>query len=237
MNILVIGSGGREHALAWKLAQSRHEPKLYAVPGNPGMAEIAECIAGVSIADNSALVSLAKEKAIDFVVVGPEVPLMNGVVDAMEAAGIKAFGPKKAAAEIEGSKAFSKNLMKKYGIPTAKYEVFTDAEEARAYVEKEGAPIVIKADGLAAGKGVIVAETLGDARDAVDEILSGKAFGTAGNRVVIEEFMMGEEASLLAFTDGDGKGGTPVCRLPLCRTHDYGRGTESRRIQRALRRP
>ncbi|WP_298593945.1 phosphoribosylamine--glycine ligase [uncultured Mitsuokella sp.] len=202
MNILVIGSGGREHALAWKLAQSKHEPKLYAVPGNPGMAEIAECIAGVSIADNSALVSLAKEKAIDFVVVGPEVPLMNGVVDAMEAAGIKAFGPKKAAAEIEGSKAFSKNLMKKYGIPTAKYEVFTDAEEARAYVEKEGAPIVIKADGLAAGKGVIVAETLGDARDAVDEILSDKAFGTAGNRVVIEEFMMGEEASLLAFTDG-----------------------------------
>ncbi|MFC2637388.1 MAG: phosphoribosylamine--glycine ligase, partial [Mitsuokella sp.] len=202
MNILVIGSGGREHALAWKLAQSKHEPKLYAVPGNPGMAEIAECIAGVSIADNSALVSLAKEKAIDFVVVGPEVPLMNGVVDAMEAAGIKAFGPKKAAAEIEGSKAFSKNLMKKYGIPTAKYEVFTDAEEARAYVEKEGAPIVIKADGLAAGKGVIVAETLGDARAAIDEILSDKAFGTAGNRIVIEEFMAGEEASLLAFTDG-----------------------------------
>ena len=120
----------------------------------------------------------------------------------MEAAGIKAFGPKKAAAEIEGSKAFSKNLMKKYGIPTAKYEVFTDAEEARAYVEKEGAPIVIKADGLAAGKGVIVAETLGDARAAIDEILSDKAFGTAGNRIVIEEFMVGEEASLLAFTDG-----------------------------------
>ena len=202
MNILVIGSGGREHALAWKLAQSPRQPKLYAVPGNPGMAEIAECVAGVSIEDNAALVALAKEKAIDLVVVGPEVPLTNGVVDAMHAAGIKAFGPTKAAAELEGSKSFSKDLMKKYSIPTAKYEVFTDAKAARAYVEQEGAPIVIKADGLAAGKGVIVAETLADALAAVDEILSDKAFGKAGSRVVIEEFMAGEEASLLAFTDG-----------------------------------
>ncbi len=172
MNILVIGSGGREHTLAWKLAQSPKATKLYAVPGNPGMADIAECIGGVDICDNEALVKLAEDKAIDLVVVGPEVPLTNGVVDAMNAAGIKAFGPRKLAAEIEGSKSFSKNLMKKYGIPTAKYEVFTDADEARAYIKKEGAPIVIKADGLAAGKGVIVAMTLEEALDAVHEILS-----------------------------------------------------------------
>ena len=202
MNILVIGSGGREHTLAWKLAQSPKATKLYAVPGNPGMADIAECIGGVDICDNEALVKLAEDKAIDLVVVGPEVPLTNGVVDAMNAAGIKAFGPRKLAAEIEGSKSFSKNLMKKYGIPTAKYEVFTDADEARAYIKKEGAPIVIKADGLAAGKGVIVAMTLEEALDAVHEIMDDAAFGKAGSRVVIEEFMEGEEASLLAFTDG-----------------------------------
>lgn len=202
MNILVIGSGGREHTLAWKLAQSPLATKLYAVPGNPGMAEVATCIPGVDICDNAALVKLAQDKAIDLVVVGPEVPLTNGVVDAMNAAGIKAFGPTKLAAEIEGSKSFSKNLMKKYGIPTAKYEVFTDADEARAYVEREGAPIVIKADGLAAGKGVIVAMTKEEALEAVHEIMDDAAFGKAGSRVVIEEFMDGEEASLLAFTDG-----------------------------------
>lgn len=202
MNILVIGSGGREHTLAWKLAQSPKATKLYAVPGNPGMADVAECIPGVDICDNDALVKLAKDKAVDLVVVGPEVPLTNGVVDAMNAAGIRAFGPTKLAAEIEGSKSFSKNLMKKYGIPTARYEVFTDAEAARDYVRKEGAPIVIKADGLAAGKGVIVAMTLDEALDAVHEIMDDAAFGKAGSRVVIEEFMDGEEASLLAFTDG-----------------------------------
>ncbi|WP_337607862.1 phosphoribosylamine--glycine ligase, partial [Mitsuokella jalaludinii] len=202
MNILVIGSGGREHTLAWKLAQSPKATKLYAVPGNPGMADVAECIGDVDICDNEALVKLAEEKAIDLVVVGPEVPLTNGVVDAMNKAGIKAFGPRKLAAEIEGSKSFSKNLMKKYGIPTAKYEVFTDAEAARDYIKKEGAPIVIKADGLAAGKGVIVAMTLDEALDAVHEIMDDAAFGKAGSRVVIEEFMDGEEASLLAFTDG-----------------------------------
>ena len=201
MNILILGSGGREHALLWKLAQSPEATKLYAVPGNPGMAELAECVAG-SIEDNAAVVKFAQEKKIDLVVVGPEVPLMNGVVDALRAAGIKAFGPTKAAAELEGSKSFSKDIMKKYGIPTAKYEVFTDADAARAYIEKEGAPIVIKADGLAAGKGVIVAETKEQALDAVHEILDDAAFGKAGSRVVIEEFMEGEEASLLAFTDG-----------------------------------
>ena len=201
MNILILGSGGREHALLWKLAQSPEATKLYAVPGNPGMAELAECVAG-SIEDNAAVVKLAQEKKIDLVVVGPEVPLTNGVVDALCAAGIKAFGPTKAAAELEGSKSFSKDIMKKYGIPTAKYEVFTDADAARAYIEKEGAPIVIKADGLAAGKGVIVAETKEQALDAVHEIMDDAAFGKAGSRVVIAAFMEGEEASLLAFTDG-----------------------------------
>ncbi len=203
MNILVIGSGGREHALAWKLAQSSKCEKLYAVPGNPGMEDMAECIGGISVEDNGALVKLAKEKKIDLVVVGPEVPLTNGIVDALEEAGIDAFGPSKLAAELEGSKAFSKGLMKQYGIPTAEYEVFRDAGAAREYVKKKGAPIVVKADGLAAGKGVVVAMDLETALRAIDDIMEDKSFGQAGNRVVIEEFMEGEEASLLAFTDGE----------------------------------
>ena len=203
MNILVIGGGGREHTLAWKLAQSPSATKLYAIPGNPGMAAVAECVSGISIEDNEAVVAFAEEHAIDLAVIGPEVPLTNGIVDAFEAAGILAFGPRKAAAELEGSKAFSKGLMKKYGIPTAKYEVFTDAEAAKDYVRQEGAPIVIKADGLAAGKGVIVAETLDEALAAVADIMEDQEFGAAGNRVVIEEFMEGEEASLLCFTDGE----------------------------------
>lgn len=202
MNILVIGSGAREHTLVWKLSQSRMADKLYAVPGNPGMASLAECIEGVSITDNDALVKVAQEKQVELVVVGPEVPLTNGAVDAFNAAGIKAFGPVQAAAEIEGSKAFSKGLMKKYSIPTAKYEVFTDAQSAKAYIQAEGAPIVIKADGLAAGKGVIVAMTLDEALDAIDEIMGDQAFGNAGSRVVVEEFMAGEEVSVLCFTDG-----------------------------------
>lgn len=202
MKVLVIGSGGREHALVWKLAQSPKAEKIFAIPGNPGIAELAECVAGISIEDNGAVVSFAKEHGIDLVVVGPEVPLMNGIVDALNEAGIRAFGPKRAAAKLEGSKSFSKELMKKYGIPTAKYEVFTDAAAARAYVEQEGAPIVIKADGLAAGKGVIVAMTKEQALHAIDDIMEDQAFGSAGSRVVIEEFMEGEEASLLAFTDG-----------------------------------
>ena len=202
MNILVIGSGGREHTLAWKLSQSPKAAKLYAIPGNPGMAEVAECVEGISITDNDAVAAFAKEKQIDLAVVGPEVPLTNGLVDALNAAGIKAFGPTKLAAEIEGSKAFSKGLMKKYGIPTAKYEVFTESDAARAYIEQEGAPIVIKADGLAAGKGVIVAMTKEEALAAIADIMEDQEFGTAGSRVVIEEFMEGEEASLLCFTDG-----------------------------------
>ena len=170
MDILVIGSGGREHTLTWKLAQSKLVDKIYAVPGNPGMEKIAQCIPG-SVEDNEFLVKVAQEKKVDLVVVGPEVPLTNGIVDDMAKVGIASFGPQKAAAQLEGSKSFSKNIMKKYGIPTAKYEVFTDAVEAKNYIEKEGAPIVIKADGLAAGKGVIVAETKEQALEAIDETI------------------------------------------------------------------
>ena len=198
MNILVIGSGGREHALFWKLSESPQTERIYAIPGNPGMGEMTD----IAVTDNAAILQFAKEKDIDLVVVGPEVPLMNGLVDDLEAAGIPAFGPRANAAEIEGSKSFAKDLMKKYGIPTARYEVFAEAEAARAYIRSEGTPIVVKADGLAAGKGVVVAMTEQEALDAVDAIMEHNSFGDAGARVVIEEFMEGEEASLLAFTDG-----------------------------------
>ena len=198
MNILVIGSGGREHALYWKLSESPQTEQIYAIPGNPGMG----ALAAIALDDHAAILRFVKEHEIGLVVVGPEVPLMNGLVDELEAAGIRAFGPRANAAEIEGSKSFAKDLMKKYGIPTARYEVFTAAEPARAYIRQEGAPIVVKADGLAAGKGVIVAMTEQEALDAVDAIMEDHSFGDAGARVVIEEFMEGEEASLLAFTDG-----------------------------------
>ena len=198
MNILVIGSGGREHALYWKLSESPQTEQIYAIPGNPGM----DASAAIALDDHAKILRFAKEHEIGLVVVGPEVPLMNGLVDELEAAGIRAFGPRANAAEIEGSKSFAKDLMKKYGIPTARYEVFTAAEPARAYIRQEGAPIVVKADGLAAGKGVIVAMTEQEALDAVDAIMEDHSFGDAGARVVIEEFMEGEEASLLAFTDG-----------------------------------
>lgn len=198
MNILVIGSGGREHALFWKLSESPQTERIYAIPGNPGMGEMTD----IAVTDNAAILQFAKEKDIGLVVVGPEVPLMNGLVDDLEAAGIPAFGPRANAAEIEGSKSFAKDLMKKYGIPTARYEVFAEAEAARVYIRSEGTPIVVKADGLAAGKGVVVAMTEQEALDAVDAIMEHNSFGDAGARVVIEEFMEGEEASLLAFTDG-----------------------------------
>ena len=198
MNILVIGSGGREHALYWKLSESPQTEQIYAIPGNPGMG----ASAAIALDDHAEILRFVKKHEIGLVVVGPEVPLMNGLVDELEAAGIRAFGPRANAAEIEGSKSFAKDLMKKYGIPTARYEVFTAAEPARAYIRQEGAPIVVKADGLAAGKGVIVAMTEQEALDAVDAIMEDHSFGDAGARVVIEEFMEGEEASLLAFTDG-----------------------------------
>lgn len=203
MNILVIGSGGREHTLVWKLSKSPKATKIYALPGNVGMENIAECVNSIAITDNAKITEFAQNNNIDLVVVGPEVPLTNGLVDALNAAGIKAFGPTKSAAEIEGSKSFSKNLMKKYNIPTAKYEVFTDAAAAKEYIKNEGAPIVIKADGLAAGKGVVVAMTEHDALAAIADIMEDGEFGAAGSRVVIEEFMEGEEASLLCFTDGE----------------------------------
>ena len=197
--ILLIGSGGREHALAWKMSKSLPKKKIYAIPGNPGIAEVAECVTGISINDNDAVVNFAKENNVDLVVIGPEAPLVNGLVDALDSAKIKSFGPNKAAAQMEGSKIFAKQLMKKYGIPTADFEIFDNPDDAKTYIQSKGAPIVIKADGLAAGKGVIVAMTLDDAINAVDEM---KNFGDAGNKIVVEEFMDGEEASVLAFTDG-----------------------------------
>ena len=197
--ILLIGSGGREHALAWKLSKSMPKKKIYAIPGNPGIAEVAECIDGISISDNAAIVDFAKSHDVDLVVVGPEAPLVNGLVDELDAAEIKSFGPNKIAAQMEGSKIFAKNLMKKYDIPTAEFEIFDNPYYAKRYILMKDAPIVIKADGLAAGKGVIVAKTVEEAVNAVDEM---KNFGDAGNKIVVEEFMDGEEASVLAFTDG-----------------------------------
>ena len=200
MNVLLIGGGGREHALAWKISQSSKLEKLFAIPGSPGIANFAECVGNISIEDNAALVTFAQEKNIDLVVVGPEAPLVNGLVDALNAAGIKAFGPNKVAANIEGSKIFAKCLMRKYGIPTAEFGVFYNPEDARNYIRQKGAPIVVKANGLAAGKGVIVAKTLDEALNAVDEM---RNFGDAGNKIIVEEFMDGEEASVLALTDGE----------------------------------
>ena len=214
MNVLLIGGGGREHALAWKISQSPLLEKFFAVPGNPGIADFAECVENISIEDNAALVSFAKEKNIDLVVVGPEAPLVNGLADALNAAGVKVFGPTKEAAQMEGSKIFAKRLMKKYKIPTADFEVFDDVDAAKNFIrDKNIFPIVIKADGLAAGKGVIVAQTLDEALSAVDEM---KNFGAAGNKIVVEEFMDGEEASVLALTDGEKI-------LPLIAAQDHKR--------------
>ena len=201
MRILVIGGGGREHALVWKLAQSKQTEKIYVAPGNPGIAPLAECVP-LDTANNELVVKWVQDNKIDLVVVGPEVPLVAGLGDALRKAGTAVFGPSAAAAAIEGSKTFSKELMKKYNIPTAFFKVCTDLEEAKAFVRKQGAPIVIKADGLAAGKGVVVAMQEKEALDALDEIMGKHKFGAAGASVVIEEFMDGEEASLFAFTDG-----------------------------------
>lgn len=201
MNILVIGSGGREHTLTWKLSQSPAVTKIYCVPGNPGIASLAECV-NLDIADNQALCRFAIDHSIDLTVVGPELPLMNGVVDYFNERGLRVFGPTSAAAQIEGSKSFAKDLFRKYNIPTAAYAVFFSPDDAKEYVRKQGTPIVIKADGLAAGKGVVVAMTEQEAIDAIEAMLCQQMFGEAGNRVVIEEYMEGEEASILTFTDG-----------------------------------
>jgi len=197
----VVGGGGREHALVWKLAQSPRVTKIYCAPGNPGISKIAECV-DIDIRDNEAVLKFAQVTGIDLTVVGPEAPLADGIVDLFTASGMRIFGPSKAAAEIEGSKSFAKNLMLKYDIPTAAFAVFTGAEEAKAYIRRQGAPLVVKADGLAAGKGVVVAMTEAEALAAVEMIMCDQAFGAAGAQVVIEEFMQGEEASLLTFTDG-----------------------------------
>ncbi|AIK36482.1 phosphoribosylamine--glycine ligase [Bacillus pseudomycoides] len=201
MKVLVIGRGGREHALAWKFAQSEQVEKVYVAPGNEGMRDVATPVA-IDENDFDALVLFAKENNIGLTFVGPEIPLMNGIVDRFEAEGLRVFGPNKAAAVIEGSKAFTKELMKKYDIPTAAYETFTNYEEAVAYIRKIGAPIVIKADGLAAGKGVTVAMTLEEALQAVKEMLQDVKFGEASKKVVIEEFLDGQEFSLMAFVNG-----------------------------------
>ncbi len=200
MNILILGSGGREHALAWKIAASPLVTKLYCAPGNAGIAQEAECVA-LDIADHAAVIAFCKASKIDFVVVGPEVPLVAGIVDDLEAAGIKTFGPAKAAAQLEGSKGFTKDLCKANNIPTAAYERFTGADAAKAYIRQQGAPIVVKADGLAAGKGVVVAATVEEALDAIDMIFSGGLGAMA--EVVVEDCMVGEEASFFALCDGD----------------------------------
>jgi phosphoribosylamine--glycine ligase len=202
LNILLVGSGGREHALARRIAASPLTAKLTAAPGNAGIAEIAECVA-IAADDVPALVAYAVEQAIDLVVVGPEVALVAGLADRLAENGIKAFGPNAAAALLEGSKSFMKDIVAKYGIPTASYASFRDGAPAKAYVAEHGAPIVIKADGLAAGKGVTIAATIAEAEAAIDEALVGGRFGTAGQEIVIEEFMAGEEASYFALVDGE----------------------------------
>jgi phosphoribosylamine---glycine ligase len=201
MNILLLGSGGREHALAWKIAASALVTKLWCAPGNAGIAHEAECVA-LDIADHAAVIDFCKRNAVDLVVVGPETPLAAGIVDDLADAGIKAFGPGRLAAQLEGSKGFTKALCTEFGIPTGAYGRFTNAADALSYVRAKGAPIVVKADGLAAGKGVVVAQTLGEAEDAVAMMFDG-AFGAAGTEVVIEEFLAGREISFFALSDGD----------------------------------
>lgn len=201
MKVLIVGSGGREHALAWKIAQSPKVDKIYCAPGNAGIEEYAECVK-IGAMEFDALASFAREKAIDLTVVGMDDPLVGGIVDVFEAQGLRVFGPRKNAAILEGSKAFSKDLMKKYRIPTAAYENFTDAQAALAYLETARFPIVLKADGLALGKGVLICNTLEEAKDGVREIMTDKKFGSAGNCMVIEEFMTGREVSVLSYVDG-----------------------------------
>jgi phosphoribosylamine--glycine ligase len=214
MNILLLGSGGREHALAWKMAASPLTDRLVCAPGNAGIAREAECVA-LDLADHAAVIGFCRANAIDFVVVGPEGPLCAGIVDDLETAGIKAFGPSRAAAQLEGSKGFTKDLCRSNRIPTAAYERFRAAEPAKAYVRARGAPIVIKADGLAAGKGVIVAQNLDEAEAAIDMMLGG-GLGDAGAEVVVEEFLDGEEASFFALCDGD-------TAIPLASAQDHKR--------------
>ncbi len=201
MKILVVGNGGREHTLCWKISESTKADKIYALPGNAGTADYAENVS-IAVDETNQIVDFCIENEVNLVVVGPELPLTLGLVDQLEAAGIDAFGPSALAAEIEGSKDFSKRIMEKYGVPTAKYQSFTNVQRAEAYLSEIGAPCVIKADGLASGKGVFVCLTIEEAQNALNEIMGEKSFGDAGNRVVIEEYLEGQEVSVLAFTDG-----------------------------------
>ena len=201
MKVLIVGGGGREHAIAWKVAESPLVDKVYCAPGNAGIEEVAECVP-IGAMEFDKLVAFAKEKAIDLTVIGMDDPLVGGIVDAFEAEGLRVFGPRKNAAIIEGSKAFSKDLMKKYGIPTAAYENFTDPQAALDYLETAKMPIVLKADGLALGKGVLICQNLEEARAGVKEIMEDRKFGSAGNQMVVEEFMTGREVSALCFCDG-----------------------------------
>lgn len=198
---MIVGGGGREHAIAWKAAQSPRVEKLYCAPGNAGIAQIAECV-DIGVMEFEKLAEFAREKQVDLVMIGPDDPLAAGAVDVLESAGLRVFGPRKNAAILEGSKAFSKNLMKKYGIPTAAYETFTDPNKALAYLETAKMPIVLKADGLALGKGVLICKTLDEAKAGVKELMMDKKFGSAGDEIVIEEFMTGREVSVLSFVDG-----------------------------------
>ncbi|WP_420402645.1 phosphoribosylamine--glycine ligase [Nisaea sp.] len=213
MRILVVGSGAREHALCWAISASPLCDRLYCAPGNAGIAEVAECVE-VKAEDLDGLLAFAKDEAVDFVVVGPEAPLVAGLVDKLEAAGIKAFGPSAAAARLEGSKAFTKGICDRHNIPTAAYARFTDLEAAKDYVTRRGAPIVVKADGLAAGKGVTVAQSVNEAISALEDAMSDKAFGAAGEEVVVEECLVGEEASFFALCDGR-------TALPLAAAQDH----------------
>jgi phosphoribosylamine--glycine ligase len=201
MKVLIVGSGGREHAIAWKVAQSEKVDKIYCAPGNAGIASIAECV-DIGAMEFDKLVTFAKEKSIDLTVIGMDDPLVGGVVDEFEKAGLRVFGPRKNAAILEGSKAFSKDLMKKYNIPTAAYETFTSAEKAMEYLETSKYPIVLKADGLALGKGVLICNTKDEAMEGVKSLMLDKQFGAAGNTIVVEEFMTGREVSVLSFVDG-----------------------------------
>ena len=202
MKVLIVGSGGREHAIAWKVAQSKKVDKIYCAPGNAGISEVAECVP-IGAMDFDKLVAFAKEKEIDLTVIGMDDPLVGGIVDVFEKEGLRVFGPKKNAAILEGSKAFSKDLMKKYNIPTAAYETFTDPEKALEYLETAKMPIVLKADGLALGKGVLICQTLEEAKEGVKTLMMDKKFGSAGDEIVIEEFMTGREVSVLSFVDGN----------------------------------
>ncbi|HSP99100.1 MAG TPA: phosphoribosylamine--glycine ligase [Candidatus Dormibacteraeota bacterium] len=215
MKILVLGGGGREHALVWKLRQSRLVERIWCAPGNAGIDELAEPVA-IDVTDLPAIVRFASEQRVDLVVPGPELPLTLGVIDALREAGLRGFGPSKAAAQLEGSKTFTKELMRRAKVPTGFFSSFTDADEAVRYVHEVGAPIVVKADGLAAGKGVLICETVAEAEKAIDEIMRWRTFGEAGDRLVIEELLDGEEVSFMALTDGETV-------LPLASSQDHKR--------------